>query len=81
MLRLTATIVNRASQSQPYPDLELIMLDAQGQPISTFRFSPADYLTEGASRDAGMTPQAFLPLVLDLPDPGNAAVGFELNFL
>jgi len=28
-----------------------------------------------------MTPQAYLPLVLDLPDPGREAVGFELNFL
>jgi len=27
-----------------------------------------------------MTPEAFLPLSLDLPDPGNEAVGFELNF-
>lgn len=81
MLRLTATIVNRALQSQPYPDLELILLDAEGQPISNFRFSPADYLSEGASRGSGMTSQAFLPLILDLPDPGQVAVGFELNFL
>jgi hypothetical protein len=80
MLRLSATIVNRAPETQPYPDLEVILLDASGEPMSKLRFSPVDYLAEGASRDSGMTPQAYLPLVLDLPDPGSAAVGFELNF-
>ena len=49
--------------------------------MSKLLFSPPDYLAEGASRDSGMTPQAYLPLVLDLPDPGREAVGFELNFL
>jgi predicted Zn finger-like uncharacterized protein len=81
MLRLSATIVNRAPQTQPYPDLEVILLDASGEPVSKLRFRPKDYLAEGASRDSGMTPQAYLPLVLDLPDPGREAVGFELNFL
>ena len=80
-LRLTATIVNRAPDIQPYPDLEVILLDADGQPISRLRLSPSDYLAEGTSKDSGMTPQAYLPLVLDLPDPGRKAVGFELNFL
>lgn len=79
-LRLTATIVNRAQRVQPYPDLEVILLDASGEPISQVRFTPVDYLTEEASDDSGMTPQAYLPLTLDLPDPGSEAVGFELNF-
>jgi predicted Zn finger-like uncharacterized protein len=81
VLQLTATIVNRAPQAQPYPELEVILLDATGQPISETRFTPADYLAEDATGDSGMTPQAYLPLVLELPDPGNEAVGFELNFL
>jgi len=80
-LRLSATIVNRAPQSPPYPDIEVILLDASGEPLSTLRFSPADYLARDAARDSGMTPGAFLPLTLDLPDPGSEAVGFELNFL
>lgn len=81
LLRLTATIVNRASRTQPYPDIEVILLDAAGQPISEAQFVPKDYLIEGESTDSGMTPQAYLPLTLDLPDPGSEAVGFELNFL
>ena len=81
MLRLTATIVNRAPEKQPYPDLEVTLLDAEGKAVSHFRFSPSDYLSEGASSESGMTSQAYLPLVLDLPDPGTVARGFELNFL
>jgi hypothetical protein len=79
-LQLTATIVNRASRPQPYPGLEVILLDATGDAVSRTRFTPSDYLADGASLDSVMTPEAFLPLSLDLPDPGNEAVGFELNF-
>jgi hypothetical protein len=79
-LQLTATIVNRAPRSQPFPDLEVTLLDAGGEAVSHIRFTPTDYLADGATADSGMTPEAYLPLVLDLPDPGNQAVGFELNF-
>lgn len=79
-LQLTATIVNRARKSQPYPGLDVILLDSEGETVSQFRFSPADYLAEGTATESGMTPEAYLPLVLELRDPGNQAVGFELNF-
>jgi hypothetical protein len=79
-LQLTATIVNRSRKSQPFPDLEVILLDSAGEAVSQVRFKPSDYLARGMAGDSGMTPEAYLPLVLDLPDPGNQAVGFELNF-
>lgn len=87
-LRLSATIVNRAPQVQPWPDLEVTLFDAAGQNIAQKRFPPADYLAAGSgagragntAATGGMTPQAYLPLVLDLEDPGMQAVGFELEF-
>jgi hypothetical protein len=83
-LRLSATIVNRAARSQPWPDLEVTLLDAAGQQVTQRRFSPAEYLAEGGAADraarGGMAPQAYLPLVLELEDPGRQAVGFELEF-
>lgn len=81
MLQLTATIVNRADHSQPYPELEVILFDASGQTLGRELFVPGDYLSHGRQTQNGMTPQAYLPLVLDLADPGAEAVGFELNFL
>lgn len=81
LLQLTATIVNRADRIQPYPQLEVILFDASGNQVSRELFLPSDYLSEIAVKSSGMTPQAYLPLVLDLADPGIEAVGFELNFL
>jgi predicted Zn finger-like uncharacterized protein len=80
LLRLSATIVNRAEQAQPYPEIEVVLLDAAGEPLSTRRYRPADYLSEQAPRNARMAPQAYLPLTLDLDDPGARAVGFEIRF-
>lgn len=79
-LLLTATIVNRSDKTQPYPDLEVVLLDAREQVLSRSRFAPRNYLSEGEWRSSGMAPQAFLPLKLVLPDPGDDAVGFELVF-
>lgn len=81
LLQLTATIVNRANRTQPYPELEVILFDASGQQVGRELFAPSAYLSETTAKNSGMTPQAYLPLVLELADPGNEAVGFELNFL
>lgn len=80
MLQLRATIVNRAEQAQPFPDLEVVLLDAAGSQVGLARFTPIEYLAENTSGKGGMTPGAFLPLTLAIPDPGSNAVGFELNF-
>jgi len=79
-LRLSATLVNRATQEQPYPDIEVALLDAAGEVVQKKRFTPADYLDPGRSPGAAMAPQAYLPLILDMEDPGEQAVGFELQF-
>ena len=79
-LRLDATIVNRASQTQPWPHLEITLLDAAGETVTHRRFAPADYLRPGSDPSRGMAPQAYLPLTVELEDPGMRAVGFELEF-
>lgn len=79
-LRLTATVVNRAAQSQPYPDIDVALLDSAGAVVLRKRFVPADYLAPDARAGGELAPHAYLPLVLDLEDPGVRAVGFELEF-
>lgn len=78
VLSLKATIVNRATKRQPYPELEVILFDAEGSELAAYDFEPADYLPRNAG--PGMSPHAYLPLSLELDDPGMQAVGFELNF-
>jgi predicted Zn finger-like uncharacterized protein len=79
-LRLSATIVNRADRAQPYPDIEVALLDATGNSVFSRRFTPDDYLDPERPPGAAMAPQAHLPLTLDMEDPGGEAVGFELQF-
>ena len=78
-LRLSATIVNRADRNQPYPVIEVALQDAAGRILSNRRLEPSDYL-DGDRAKAGMAPGAYTPLVVDLEDPGEQAVGFELTF-
>jgi predicted Zn finger-like uncharacterized protein len=78
-LRLSATIVNRAERNQPYPVIEVALQDVAGRTLLTRRLEPSDYLdTDRAA--AGMAPGAYTPILVDLDDPGEQAVGFELEF-
>ena len=79
-LRLNATIVNRANRRQPFPVLAVTLLDAEGTTVASHQFQPEEYLADKARSGLGMTPHAFLPLSLDIEDPGLQAVGFELQF-
>ena len=79
VLQLTATIVNRADRVQPYPDIEVTMLDIHSRQLARQLFKPGDYLTGSAGLRDGMAVEAYLTLTLELPDPGNDAVGYELQ--
>ena len=80
LLVLEATIVNRADRKQPYPTLVVVLLDRSGRVLSRSRFVPRDYLASGSDVTAGMTPDAYLPFTVEIDDPGQRAVGFELDF-
>ena len=80
VLLLNATIVNRASQAQPYPDIDVRLFDLNNEVISERRYRPTDYLTSSAELRSGMTPGAYLRFSLEMLDPADRAVGFELEF-
>lgn len=81
ILVLSLTFVNLAQRNQAYPELELTLLDAANQPVASRRLKPENYLRADANRSAGLATDVYLPVLLELGDPGEQAVGFEIQFL
>jgi len=81
ILVLSMTFVNLAARNQEFPQLEVTLTDASNQPVARRRLQPAEYLRPGADIDAGLASDVFLPVLLELGDPGEQAVGFEIQFL
>ena len=81
ILVLSLTFVNLAPDIQEYPDLEITLMDTASQPVARRRLLPRDYLRSGADISAGIATDVYLPVLLELGDPGEQAVGFEIQFL
>jgi predicted Zn finger-like uncharacterized protein len=81
ILVLSLTFVNLAQHSQEFPQLEVTLLDAASQPVARRRLRPTDYLRPGADIKSGLAKDVYLPVLLELGDPGEQAVGFEIRFL
>jgi hypothetical protein len=80
ILVMSLTFVNLARRTQIFPTLGVTLLDASNQAIAHRRFLPADYLRPGADTQSGLAADVFLPVLLELGDPGEQAVGFEIQF-
>jgi predicted Zn finger-like uncharacterized protein len=78
-LRLRADLVNRAERTQPYPLMEVTLTDSEGRPLSRRRFEPRDYL--GANTGDTMIPNVAAHALLDVTNPDNRAVGYEIRLL
>jgi predicted Zn finger-like uncharacterized protein len=80
-LLINAAFENRAEFTQPYPFFEVSFIDSTGSPVAMRRFSPAEYLAEGVDITRGVVAQAPVQVVLEVMDPGEAAVSFQFDFL
>ena len=78
-LVITARIHNRGSRAQPYPHVQLQLLDRWEAAVGRRVFRPQEYLASTVAADAmmqaGDTAQAQLVVI----DPGPDAYGFELD--
>jgi predicted Zn finger-like uncharacterized protein len=81
ILVLSLTFVNLAQRDQVFPVLEITLLDASNQPVARRQLQPLDYLRPGADIETGLAKDVYLPVLLELGDPGEQAVGFEIQFL
>ena len=73
-------MVNRAPRPQPFPLLELRLLDAQAQVIAQRRFTPHQYRPVGAVASPPMLPDEPLQAQLDLLDSHPPMSGFQIDF-
>ena len=79
-LVVDAILYNRASFAQPFPLLELRFSDINNQPMANRRFKPSEYLAGELAGQSEMPPQTPIHISLDILDPGQDAVNYNLTF-
>jgi len=80
-LRVKATLVNRAEMVQPYPQLEVSLIDSQGQLVARRTYGPREYLQKPEDVGKGLPPQVAVNIQLDITSPGAQANGYEILLL
>jgi predicted Zn finger-like uncharacterized protein len=80
-LRVRTTIVNRAATVQPYPRLEVSLIDSQGKLLARRIYMPNEYQPKKSTRTEGLLPQVAVSTQLDITSPGPQASGFEVLLL
>ena len=73
-------MVNNASFAQPFPLIELRATTLQGQLIAGRRFKPAEYLQGEVQPDDLMPARTPVHVSLEIQDPGERAMNFEVRF-
>lgn len=80
-LRVKATLVNRAAYPQPYPQLEVSLIDSQGRLVARRVYPPEEYLGKSENAQLGLPPQVAVKMRLDITSPGAQASGYEVLLL
>ena len=80
-LTLHAKIRNEAETAQPYPDIQLSLLDDTGGVLVRRRLAPSDYLFPPPPKEKVVSPGEVVTITLDFKDPGAQASGFIIGFL
>jgi len=76
-LIVDAMLTNRASFEQPFPDLELIFTNMQGQIVAARRLKPQEYFPSSKAV-AVMPPREPIHMALEIADPGPKATGYRI---
>lgn len=79
-LMINAVITNTAPFPQPYPTLLVSMSNVRGQIVAQRYFDPGEYLQSNAD-PLLMEPGKAVPVSVEVLDPGQDALAFELDFL
>jgi hypothetical protein len=79
-LLISARIRNTAAFAQPYPMLSVTLSDADGKRLAMRRLRPREYQDDAQALLRGLGPGESSVLMLEVADPGDRAVEFELGF-
>jgi len=80
-LLISGTFINGAAFPQPYPTVEVLLKDVNGDAVAGRRFAPEQYLKAPSATGKLLPTGTEAQLILEVSDPGNQAVSFEFNFL
>ena len=80
VLRIRAMLVNRAEFVQPFPLLEVSLINTRGQIVARRAFEPEQYLKGGVPQARkGMPFNVVQTAELDLTSPAQRAMGYEIR--
>ncbi|PVZ66272.1 zinc-ribbon and DUF3426 domain-containing protein [Pelagibaculum spongiae] len=80
-LQLNALLTNKAQWHQQLPELDLSFSDIKQQVIAQRIFKPEEYLRDKGLLNKMMKPDLPVQIQLELKDPGESAVNFELKLI
>jgi hypothetical protein len=80
-LVVSASLENQAAFDQPFPLIEISLLDAQSHIIALRRFPPKDYLGNKFQQGLLMVRKNPIDFKLNIADPGDDAIRFQFRFL
>jgi predicted Zn finger-like uncharacterized protein len=81
VLRLRATLINRASFSQPYPLMEVTLSNRRGALVGRRTFRPEEYLRKKVDTDDFMVPNVIIRAEIEFTNPARQPEGFEIRLL
>jgi len=79
-LQVDAVIINEASHTQPFPNLQLTFTDINGKVVANRIFTPTEYLAGELAGALEMPKAQPVHLGLEIIDPGEKAVNYQLRF-
>jgi len=79
-LLITSTINNEADFDQQFPELVLTFSDINQEVLARRTFKPEEYLAKGVDIHSGMKAKVPVKIMLEIVDPGEAAVNFKFDF-
>jgi len=78
-LRVRLSVQNDSDRVQPMPLVRLTLKDRYGNPVATRDLKPVEYLPASVAGQRLLEPDQRIDAELHVMDPGQAAVGFEID--